>query len=97
MPGIPLKGVPENLYRNIGYAAIRNRRSVNDEIIARLDASFPANPDRDDAIQNADERDRSTVIVVDTNLMMQLVMKGPHSKDADLLIDLDREWAAPTI
>ena len=37
------------------------------------------------------------MIVVDTNVMVQFVMKGPHSIDADLLMDLDPEWAAPRI
>ena len=44
MPDIALRGVPEGMHRELKSAAKRNHRSVNEEIIARLKASFDLEP-----------------------------------------------------
>ena len=44
MPNLALRGIPEQLHRELKSAAIRNHRSLNGEILARLDASFRSEP-----------------------------------------------------
>ena len=39
MPDVALRGIPENLHRELKSAASRNHRSLNGEILARLTAS----------------------------------------------------------
>ena len=41
MPDVALRGIPENLHRELKSAASRNHRSLNGEILARLTASVP--------------------------------------------------------
>ncbi len=48
MPDIALRGVPDELHRELKSAAIRNHRSLNGESLARLTASVrghPVNPE----------------------------------------------------
>ncbi len=40
MPRIALRGVSERLHRDLRKSATRNRRSVNSEILARLESTF---------------------------------------------------------
>ncbi|MDP2959530.1 MAG: Arc family DNA-binding protein [Longimicrobiales bacterium] len=40
MPDVILRGIPPALHGEIKEAAVRNRRSVNAEILARLEASI---------------------------------------------------------
>ncbi len=44
MPNLALRGIPEQLHRELKAAAIRNHRSLNGEIIARLSASVREEP-----------------------------------------------------
>ena len=39
MPNVALRGIPEDLHRDLKSAASRNHRSLNGEILARLTAS----------------------------------------------------------
>ena len=39
MPNVALRGMPEQLHRELRSAAVRNHRSLNGEILARLTAS----------------------------------------------------------
>ena len=43
MPDVALRGIPENLHRDLKAAASRNHRSLNGEILARLTASVGGN------------------------------------------------------
>lgn len=40
MPSLTLKNVPEPLHRQLREAAAHNHRSLNGEVIARLEAQF---------------------------------------------------------
>lgn len=44
MPAITLKGLPSPLHRQLKDSAERSRRSLNAEILYRLEASFDAPP-----------------------------------------------------
>ena len=44
MPNLALRGIPAGLHRELKEAAIRNHRSLNGEIIARLEASVRSAP-----------------------------------------------------
>ena len=44
MPNLALRGIPEQLHRELKAAAIRNHRSLNGEILARLTASVRKEP-----------------------------------------------------
>ena len=44
MPDVALRGVPDELHRELKSAAIRNHRSLNGEILARLTASVRGQP-----------------------------------------------------
>ena len=44
MPNLVLRGIPEQLHRELKAAAIRNQRSLNGEILARLTASVGGEP-----------------------------------------------------
>jgi antitoxin FitA len=44
MPSITLKNIPDPLYERLKAAAARNRRSLNGEVIARLERSLGAAP-----------------------------------------------------
>lgn len=48
MPSVALRGVPEHVHRRLKDAARANHRSLNGEILARLVASVPAEPERDE-------------------------------------------------
>ena len=43
MPDVALRGIPENLHRELKSAASLNHRSLNGEILARLTASVRGN------------------------------------------------------
>ena len=43
MPDVALRGIPEDLHRDLRSAASRNHRSLNGEILARLTASVHGN------------------------------------------------------
>ena len=48
MPNLALRGIPDQLHRELKSAASRNHRSLNGEILARLTASIrgePADPE----------------------------------------------------
>ena len=48
MPNLALRGIPDQLHRELKLAASRNHRSLNGEILARLTASVrgePADPE----------------------------------------------------
>ena len=44
MPDLALRGIPDQLHRELKAAAIRNHRSLNGEILARLTASVRGEP-----------------------------------------------------
>ena len=44
MPDLALRGVPEDLHKELKSAAGRNHRSLNGEILARLAASVRSEP-----------------------------------------------------
>ena len=44
MPNVALRGMPEQLHRELRSAASRNHRSLNGEILARLTASVQSEP-----------------------------------------------------
>ena len=44
MPNLALRGIPEQLHRELKSAALRNHRSLNGEILARLTASVRGEP-----------------------------------------------------
>ena len=44
MPNLALRGIPADLHRELKEAAVRNHRSLNGEIIARLKASARSEP-----------------------------------------------------
>ena len=44
MPNVALRRVPEQLHRELRSAAVRNHRSLNGEILARLTASVRSEP-----------------------------------------------------
>ena len=44
MPDIALRGIPDAVHRELKASARRNHRSLNGEIIARLEASFGGAP-----------------------------------------------------
>ena len=44
MPNVALRGMPEQLHRELRSAASRNHRSLNGEILARLTASVRSEP-----------------------------------------------------
>lgn len=46
MPNVALRGVPDDVHRRLRDAARANHRSLNGEILARLAASIPAEPER---------------------------------------------------
>lgn len=57
MPDVLVRGLPEDLHRELKEAAGRNRRSVNAEILARLEASLgPRRIDVDALIARVQER-----------------------------------------
>ena len=43
MPDLALRGIPEDVHRDLKTAASRNHRSLNGEILARLSASVHGN------------------------------------------------------
>lgn len=60
MPNLALRGIPEQLHRELKSAAIRNHRSLNGEILARLDASFRSESlDSDDLMERIRARRRT--------------------------------------
>ena len=44
MPNLALRGIPDQLHRELRSAAIRNHRSLNGEILSRLSASVRGEP-----------------------------------------------------
>ena len=44
MPDLALRGIPEDVHRELQAAASRNHRSLNGEILARLTASVRSEP-----------------------------------------------------
>ena len=44
MPDLALRGIPEDVHRGLQAAANRNHRSLNGEILARLEASVRSEP-----------------------------------------------------
>ena len=44
MPNLALRGIPNHLHKELKVAAKRNHRSLNGEILARLEASVPPDP-----------------------------------------------------
>ena len=44
MPDLALRGIPDQLHRQLKSAASRNHRSLNGEILARLTASVRSEP-----------------------------------------------------
>ena len=50
MPNLALRGIPDELHRELKSAASRNHRSLNGEILARLTASVRGEPSDPEAI-----------------------------------------------
>ena len=44
MPDLALRGLPDHLHQELKSAAVRNHRSLNGEILARLEASVGSEP-----------------------------------------------------
>jgi plasmid stability protein len=45
MPALTLKNIPEELLQRLRDSAHRNRRSLNSEVLERLDAALPPPPE----------------------------------------------------
>ena len=61
MPDVALRGVPAEVHRALREAADRNHRSLNGEILARLDASVRSAPtDVVELLARIKERGRRT-------------------------------------
>jgi plasmid stability protein len=45
MPALTLKNIPEELLQRLRDSAHRNRRSLNSEVLARLDVALPPPPE----------------------------------------------------
>jgi hypothetical protein len=61
MPDVALRGVPAEVHRALRQAADRNHRSLNGEILARLDASVRSAPtDVVELLARIKERGRRT-------------------------------------
>ena len=59
MPDVALRGLPPALHQALKAAAARNRRSLNGEIVARLEASLRPSPvDVDALLARVRERSR---------------------------------------
>lgn len=65
MPNLALRGIPTDLHRELKEAAIRNHRSLNGEIIARLTASVRPEPLDVEALLHQIARRHETLGTVD--------------------------------
>jgi len=45
MPALTLKNIPDELLQRLRDSALRNRRSLNSELLARLDVALPPPPE----------------------------------------------------
>lgn len=78
MPDIALRGLPSDLHRALKEAAERNHRSLNGEILARLEASLrPSGVDVDALLARvARRKSRSTVPDLDPGALRNLEDEG---------------------
>ena len=76
MPNVILRGLPPALHGELKGAAVRNRRSVNAEILARLEGTFrPTRVDVDGLLARVREReDRLRLPALDETTLR--VLKG---------------------
>ncbi len=65
MPNLALRGIPTDLHRELKAAAVRNHRSLNGEIVARLEASVRPQPLDVEAFLRRIERRYETLGPVD--------------------------------
>ncbi len=74
MPAITLKNIPESLYRQLKKSAKEQRRSLNSEVIYRLERSLAARrQDPDEFLAKADlvrERTAKYVTITDHGIKM---------------------------
>ena len=65
MPDVALRGLPEDVHRELKSAASRNHRSLNGEILARLTASMrPSSVNVDELLDRIGRR-RTTIGSID--------------------------------
>lgn len=78
MATLTLRNVPDNVYESLKAEAKRNRRSLNQEAIARLQAVVGLRPPEDArlAFQRAREFRRTLGLVVDHNEVKKLIEEG---------------------
>ncbi len=68
MPNLALRGLPAGLHRELKEAAVRNHRSLNGEIIARLTASVHSAPLDVEALLDRIARRHETLGAIDLSL-----------------------------
>lgn len=78
MPNVILRGIPSALHGELKEAAVRNRRSVNAEILARLEASIrPKRIEVDALLARVRDREaRSHLPVLDEGALRTLKDEG---------------------
>src|SRR6056297_2021487 len=83
---ITLKNIPEPLYRRIRMAADRHHRSLNSEIIARLEQALAPHPvDVEESLQQARRlRERFT------GPPLVLLLDGAHGANSSAMVAIGR-------
>ncbi len=61
MPDLALRGIPEDIHRELQAAASRNHRSLNGEILARLTVSVRSEPVEADSLLKRIQRRRESL------------------------------------
>ena len=61
MPDLALRGIPEDIHRELQAAASRNHRSLNGEILARLTVSVRSEPVDADSLLKRIQRRRESL------------------------------------
>lgn len=78
MPDLAVRNMPAELHRALKQAAARNHRSLNGEILARLEASVrPAGEEVETILRRIGDRaDRVSAVCVDEALLRDLKDAG---------------------
>ena len=67
MPNLALRGISDELHQRLKAAAKRNHRSLNGEILARLEASVPRKPVDPKEMLERIQRRRESLGPIDTS------------------------------
>jgi predicted nucleic acid-binding protein len=109
MPSLTIKNISAELLERLKDSAELGRRSLNSEVIHRLDLSLGRSPVDLEAqleeLRALRERPRlpcprpgrSRVIVVHVDVIAYLLIEGDHTKTSEALYRADSEWAAPLL